>query len=101
MARWLSVARARLCGRALPPVALVQVGDVYFVRDEHHCISATRALGQTVLEATVEVRQVDGPLPWDARTGTPRWVKRLLRGLLGHLRPRTCSIFTGSGHLTG
>jgi hypothetical protein len=74
-ARWLSVAGARLRGRALPPVALVQVGDGYFVRDGHHRISVARALSQTAVEATVEVWQVDGPLPWDTPTGRPRGVK--------------------------
>jgi hypothetical protein len=86
-ARWLSVARARLRGRALPPVALVQVGDVYFVRDGHHRISVARALGQTVVEATVEVWRVDGPLPWDTRTGQPSGVKRILAGFMRHPRP--------------
>jgi hypothetical protein len=86
-ARWLSVAGARLRGRALPPVALVQVGDVFFVRDGHHRVSVARALGQTMVEATVEGWQVDGPLPWDARAGTPRGVKGILGGLVRRPRP--------------
>jgi hypothetical protein len=86
-ARWLSVARARLRGRALPPVALVQVGDVYFVRDGHHRVSVAQALGQTAVDATVEVWQVDGPLPWDSRTDTPRVVKRILAAFMRHPRP--------------
>jgi hypothetical protein len=49
----------------LPPVVLVQVGDVYFVRDGHHRISVARALGQLDIEAEVTVWQVSGPLPWD------------------------------------
>ena len=52
-------------GRCLPPVALIQVGDHYFVRDGHHRISVARALGQLAIEATVEVWQVDRPLPWE------------------------------------
>ncbi len=51
--RWLSIARARRQGRALPPVSLVQVRDVYYVRDGHHRISVARALGQTTIEAKV------------------------------------------------
>jgi hypothetical protein len=86
-ARWLSVAGARLQGKALPPVALVQVGDVYFVRDGHHRISVARALRQTVVEATVEVWQVDGPLLWEAPTDQSRGIKRLLGGLMRHPRP--------------
>lgn len=61
--RWLSVATARQHGRALPPVDLIQVGDLYFVRDGHHRISVARALGQMVIEARVVVWQVEGPLP--------------------------------------
>lgn len=53
--RWLRVAAARRLGVALPLVELVQVGDVYFVRDGHHRISVARALGQTEIEAEVRV----------------------------------------------
>jgi hypothetical protein len=63
--RWLGVAAARQRGKALPPVELVQVGDVYFVRDGHHRISVARALGQQDIEAKVMVWQVTGPLPWE------------------------------------
>jgi hypothetical protein len=56
--RWLQVATARALGIALPPVALVQVGNIYFVRDGHHRISVARALGQTEIEAEVRVWQV-------------------------------------------
>jgi hypothetical protein len=31
---------------------LVQVGDIYFVRDGHHRISVAQALGQTDIDAT-------------------------------------------------
>jgi hypothetical protein len=75
--RWLSIAAARQRGKALPPVVLVQVGDLYFVRDGHHRISVARALGQLDIEAKVTVWQVDGSLPWDVSTiGQPRGVKR-------------------------
>lgn len=57
--RWLGIAAARQRGRQLPPVALIQVGDRYFVRDGHHRISVARALGQKAIEATIEVWQVD------------------------------------------
>jgi hypothetical protein len=56
--RWLRVATARELGMALPPVELVQVGNIYFVRDGHHRISVARALGQTEIEAEVRVWQV-------------------------------------------
>jgi hypothetical protein len=63
--RWLGIASALQRGRTLPPVALIQVGDRYFVRDGHHRVSVARALGQRAIEATVEVWQVDQPLPWE------------------------------------
>lgn len=64
--RWLNVAVARQRGKALPPVELIQVGQVYFVRDGHHRISVARALGQQAIEARVLVWEVAGPLPWEA-----------------------------------
>lgn len=69
--RWLGIAAARQSGKELPPVALVQVGDICFVRDGHHRISVARALGQTAIEARVIVWQVAGPLPWEAPANTP------------------------------
>jgi len=63
--RWLSVAEARQRGKSLPPVELIQVGEVYFVQDGHHRISVARALGQQDIEAQVTIWQVTGPLPWE------------------------------------
>jgi hypothetical protein len=59
--RWLSVANARQRGVALPPVELIQIGDIYFVRDGHHRISVARAFGQDEIEADVTVWETDGP----------------------------------------
>jgi hypothetical protein len=59
--RWLSVAKANLRGRGLPPVELIQVGEVYFVRDGHHRISVAAALGQQEIDAVVTVWQVTVP----------------------------------------
>jgi hypothetical protein len=53
--RWLSVAMARLKGVTLPPVALIQVGDTYYVRDGHHRISVAHALGERDIDAEVLV----------------------------------------------
>jgi hypothetical protein len=96
MSRWLRVAKARDQDKVLPPVVLVQVGDVYFVRDGHHRISVARALGQLDIEAEVTVWQVAGPLPWDAPEQPSRlgladrllgmghaFRRRWLRGLAG------------------
>ncbi len=63
--RWLGIAAARQQGKALPPVALIQVGGIYFVLDGHHRISVAQALGQQAIEAKVVEWQVEGSLPWE------------------------------------
>jgi hypothetical protein len=57
------MAAAKMRGVALPPVELIQVGDIYFVRDGHHRISVARAFGQEQVDAEVTVWDVTGPLP--------------------------------------
>jgi hypothetical protein len=51
--RWLSVAKERLSGHGLPPVELVEVSGIYYVRDGHHRISVARSLGETFIDAEV------------------------------------------------
>ncbi len=51
--RWLGIATARVRGQPLPPVELIQVGDIYFVWDGHHRISVAQAMGQESIEAKV------------------------------------------------
>ena len=53
--RWLSIALEKLRGHDLPPVELVQVDDIYYVRDGHHRISVSRTLGQQFIDAEVTV----------------------------------------------
>jgi hypothetical protein len=92
--RWLRIAAARQRGTLLPPVDLVQVGDLYYVQDGHHRISVARALGQLEIEARVTVWHVRGPLPWEikARPSTPleqeTLVGRLGREILAYVRAR-------------
>jgi hypothetical protein len=43
--RWVSIAREKLRGRELPPVEIVDVDGVFYVRDGHHRISVARTLG--------------------------------------------------------
>ncbi|MGH3317454.1 MAG: hypothetical protein ACRDO0_15040 [Nocardioidaceae bacterium] len=52
--RWHRVACAVLSGSPLPPVDLVLVGEMYFVRDGHHRVSVARALGHGVIRARVQ-----------------------------------------------
>ena len=58
--RWIGLAEAWLRGVSLPPVDLIQVGDVYFVRDGHHRISVAYATGQAAIDATLTVWEVNG-----------------------------------------
>ncbi len=51
--RWLNVALERLRGRSLPPVELVEVDGVYYVRDGHHRISVARSLGEAFIDAEI------------------------------------------------
>ncbi len=62
--RWVGVATAWEIEGELPPVQLIQVGELYFVRDGHHRISVARQRGQSAIDAEVTVWQVEGPLPW-------------------------------------
>ena len=71
--RWVSVARAQLRGLGLPPIELIQVGEVYFVRDGHHRISVAAALGQQEIDAVVTVWQLAAPVQAErADVGRPQ-----------------------------
>lgn len=63
--RCQGILKARQRGVKMPPVALVQVGDIYFVEDGHHRISVAQSWGEQEIEAEVTVWQVTGPLPWE------------------------------------
>jgi hypothetical protein len=76
--RWVRVAEAMYTGVPLPPVHLIQVGDVYFVRDGHRRISVAKALGQTQIEANVTVWNVAGALPWEQAAPARRVARRAL-----------------------
>ena len=52
-ARWEQIAAAMRRGDAMPPVDLVRVGEIYFVRDGHHRVSVALALGRSDIDAYV------------------------------------------------
>lgn len=52
--RWQQLACAVESGFEPPPVNLVQLGQLYFVRDGHHRVSVARARGQLVVTARVQ-----------------------------------------------
>jgi hypothetical protein len=57
--RWLDIALEKLRGHDLPPVELVLVDGIYYVRDGHHRISVSRSLGQRFIDAEVTVMMLN------------------------------------------
>jgi hypothetical protein len=51
--RWEHIAAAMRRGDAMPPVDLMRIGEICFVRDGHHRVSVARALGRTDIDAYV------------------------------------------------
>lgn len=51
--RWEAIAAVMRRGESLPPVDLVKVGEIYFVRDGHHRVSVASALGLDDIDAYV------------------------------------------------
>jgi hypothetical protein len=51
--RWESIAAAMRRGESMPPVDLLRIGEIYFVRDGHHRVSVARALGRADIDAFV------------------------------------------------
>ena len=39
--------------RAMPPIDLMRIGEIHFVRDGHHRVSVARALGRADIDAYV------------------------------------------------
>jgi hypothetical protein len=64
--RWARVDAARESLEGLPPVDLLKVGDLYFVRDGNHRVSVARAHGEKSIEAFVT--PVETALPVEAKT---------------------------------
>jgi hypothetical protein len=60
--RWLAIAAAQRQGKRMPPVSLLQVGDIYFVQDGHHRISVARSLANEEIEAEVTVLRLSEPV---------------------------------------
>ena len=51
--RWQSVWLAFHRGATLPPISVVQFGEVYAIRDGHHRVSVAKALGAPSIRAIV------------------------------------------------
>jgi hypothetical protein len=59
--RWEHLDAAMRRGESMPPIDLLKVGELYFVRDGHHRVSVSRALGREDIDASVTevVTEVD------------------------------------------
>jgi hypothetical protein len=55
--RWLGISFAKRSGEYLPPIDVVQVGDVYFVKDGYHRVSVAKAMGERFIDASVTVME--------------------------------------------
>lgn len=53
--RWVNIYMAWQQGVTLPPVNLVKVENVYYIRDGNHRVSVARFLGQNHIDAEVTV----------------------------------------------
>jgi hypothetical protein len=51
--RWEQIAAAMRRGESLPPIDLIRIGEIHFVKDGHHRVSVARALGLKELDAYV------------------------------------------------
>ncbi len=98
--RWKRIGRARYRNENLPPVQLVKIGDIYFVRDGNHRLSVARSLGQEEIDAHVVEIETNVPLTADLdeaelehKAAQSRFVERsgLLRVRPGVLVPLEAS----------
>ena len=51
--RWEQIAAAMRRGDALPPISVYRIGRLHFVRDGHHRVSVSRALGRDEIDALI------------------------------------------------
>jgi hypothetical protein len=76
--RWEQIAAAVRRGEAMPPVDLLRIGEIHFVRDGHHRVSVARALGLNDINAYVTEVQT--------RIGAERTITIADLPLKSHLR---------------
>ena len=61
--RWKKIGRAYYQDVVLPPIDLVKIGELYFVRDGNHRVSVARMRGQLEIDARVVELKTDVRLP--------------------------------------
>jgi hypothetical protein len=64
-ARWQRIDEALRRGRDMPPISVYRIGDLHFVRDGHHRVSVSLALGRSHIDSYVT--EVQTRLGADAR----------------------------------
>ena len=64
-ARWSRVGRLAYQNQPLPAINLVQIGDLYFVRDGNHRVSVARQQGQEAIDAHVVELATNVPIQAD------------------------------------
>lgn len=100
-ARWENVDRAALGDISLPPIAVYQIGDAYFVLDGNHRVSVAREKGMVFIDA--QIVELQTPLPLTPNTDVRELVRlaeyaRFLEQThLDTLRPEVCIRFTTLG----
>ncbi len=77
--RWASIAAARYEGFPLPPITLLKIADLYFVRDGHHRLSVAKNLGQLCIEAEVTVFHTSSPPSQFITIGSSEQLERAAR----------------------
>ena len=75
--RWETMERLMAAGRAVPPVELYRVGEVFFVRDGNHRVSVARQLGRRTVKA--HVWEYDTPVPLRPDSDVDELLCRLAR----------------------
>jgi hypothetical protein len=89
-ARWQSVARAHRAGRPLPPIAVIERPDGYYVLDGRHRVSVARTLGHTHIDAWASQCPSRARLPETTPTrkrAMPHLIHDVLSALTDALRP--------------
>ncbi len=74
--RWMSIDSAYLTNVILPPIKLLKIGDVYFVRDGNHRVSV--ALTQGVLSIDAEVIELTSELSISANATRDEILKAVI-----------------------
>ena len=62
--RWCSIAAAYSQGKALPPIKVLELGGVYFIRDGNHRVSVARTQKVAYIEA--EIIRIDSEAELDS-----------------------------------